>query len=112
MQCKHFGVCGGCTLPGVAYAQQLEKKRRDLSRLLRLEVPPLVPSPAEAGFRSKVAFVFGHTPQSPGPRARGSSAGRLVMGHYAIGSQRIIPIDVFPHAIEVPKRSVSSAYAG
>ena len=43
----------------VPYAEQLEKKRRDLSRLLRLDVPPLIPSPSESGFRSKVAFVFG-----------------------------------------------------
>jgi hypothetical protein len=27
-------------------------------------------------------------------------------------TERIIPMDVYPHAIEVPKRSVSSAYAG
>jgi hypothetical protein len=27
-------------------------------------------------------------------------------------TDRIIPMDVYPHAIEVPKRSVSSAYAG
>jgi hypothetical protein len=27
-------------------------------------------------------------------------------------TERIIPMDVYPHAIEVPKQSVSSAYAG
>ena len=66
------------------YAEQLAKKQRALSRLLRLDVPPLVPSPSEAGFRSKVAFVF-----DPGAR-------RLVMGHYALGSQAIVPIDECP----------------
>lgn len=86
MQCRHFGVCGGCTLPGVPYAEQLAKKRKELSRLLGIDVPPLIPSPAESGFRSKVAFVFG-----PGPRGRG-----LVMGHYALGSQRIVPIEECP----------------
>lgn len=80
MQCRHFGVCGGCTLPGVPYAEQLEKKRADLSRLLGLDVPAFVPSPSESGFRSKVSFVF-----APG-----------VMGHYARGSQRIVPIDECP----------------
>ncbi len=80
MQCKHFGICGGCTLPGVPYAEQLAKKRQDLSRLLGIDVPPLIPSPLESGFRNKVAFVFG-----PGG-----------MGHYALGSQRIIPIDECP----------------
>jgi 23S rRNA (uracil1939-C5)-methyltransferase len=86
MQCKHFGVCGGCTLPGVPYAEQLAKKRQELSRLLRLDVPPLIPSPSESGFRSKVAFVFG----------TGTRTGSLVMGHYALGSQAIVPIDECP----------------
>jgi 23S rRNA (uracil1939-C5)-methyltransferase len=80
MFCKHFGVCGGCTLPGVPYAEQLAKKREFLSRLLGMEVPPFIPSPKEAGFRNKVAFVFGHG----------------VMGHYALKSQRIIPIEECP----------------
>ena len=80
MKCKHFGVCGGCTLPGVPYAEQLAKKRKELSRLLGIDVPPLVPSPKESGFRDKVAFVFGNG----------------VMGHYALGSQRIVPIDECP----------------
>lgn len=80
MQCKHFGVCGGCTLPGVPYAEQLAKKRAALSRLLRMDVPPLIPSPSESGFRSKVSFVFANA----------------VMGHYALKSQRVIPIDECP----------------
>lgn len=84
MQCKHFGVCGGCTLPGVPYSEQLSRKRTELSRLLKIDVPPLLPSPRESGFRSKVAFVF-------------DSRGRaLVMGHYALGSQRVVPIDECP----------------
>jgi 23S rRNA (uracil1939-C5)-methyltransferase len=86
MHCKHFGVCGGCTLPGVPYAEQLAKKRSDLSRLLGIGVPPLIPSPKDAGFRSKVAFVF-----AAEPRGRG-----LIMGHYALGSQRVIPVDECP----------------
>jgi len=83
----------------VAYAEQLAKKRKDLSRLLALrqaqgnpeqgrgvgiDVPPVVPSPSESGFRSKVAFVFG------------ASRETLVMGHYAAGSQRIIPVEECP----------------
>ena len=84
MQCKHFGVCGGCTLPGVTYAEQLARKQTELSRLLRMDVPPLLPSPLQSGFRSKVAFVF-------------DSRGRtLVMGHYALGSQQVVPIDECP----------------
>ena len=71
MNCKHFGVCGGCSLPGVLYAEQLLQKQARLSRLLGMPVPPLVPSPREDRFRTKVAFVFG-----PEGQGRG-----LVMGH-------------------------------
>jgi 23S rRNA (uracil1939-C5)-methyltransferase len=45
-----------------------------------MDVPPLIPSPAEAGFRTKVSFVFANA----------------VMGHYALKSQRVIPIDECP----------------
>ncbi|MEO8678583.1 MAG: RsmD family RNA methyltransferase [Vicinamibacterales bacterium] len=86
MNCKHFGVCGGCSLPGVPYAQQLADKQARLSRLLDLAVPPLLPSPSEDRFRSKVAFVFG-----PEGQGRG-----LVMGHYARGSKQIVRIDECP----------------
>jgi len=83
--CKHFGVCGGCTLPGVPYAEQLAKKRRDLSRLLGIEVPPVIPSPKEEGFRNKVSFVFGAVGRD-----------QWVMGHFERGSQRVIRIDECP----------------
>ena len=55
-------------------------KRKQLSRLLQIDVPAFLPSPKESGFRSKVAFVF----------ANG------VMGHYALKSQRVIPIEECP----------------
>lgn len=86
MNCKHFGVCGGCSLPGVAYAEQLLQKQARLARLLGMPVPPLVPSPREDRFRTKVAFVFG-----PEGQGRG-----LVMGHYARGSRQIIRVDECP----------------
>lgn len=86
MHCKHFGVCGGCSLPGVPYGEQLARKQGRLADLLNREVPPVLPSPAIAGFRQKVAFVFGSEPHS----------GRLLMGHYARGSQRIVPIEECP----------------
>ena len=86
MQCQHFGVCGGCTLPGVEYAEQLAQKQARLARLLGMTVPPLLPSPREDRFRTKVAFVFG-----PEGQGRG-----LVMGHYARGSKQIIRINECP----------------
>lgn len=86
MHCKHFGVCGGCSLPGVPYADQLLRKQARLTELLGLPVPPLIPSPREDRFRSKSAFVFG-----PEGQGRG-----LVMGHYARGSKQIVRIDECP----------------
>jgi len=86
MICKHFGVCGGCSLPGVPYAEQLLQKQARLARLLGMPVPPLVPSPREERFRTKVAFVFG-----PEGQGRG-----LVMGHYARGSKQIVRVDECP----------------
>ncbi len=86
MHCQHFGVCGGCTLPGVEYAEQLAQKQARLARLLGMTVPPLLPSPREDRFRTKVAFVFG-----PEGQGRG-----LVMGHYARGSKQIIRINECP----------------
>jgi len=86
VNCKHFGVCGGCSLPGVEYAEQLLLKQARLARLLGMPVPPLVPSPREDRFRTKVAFVFG-----PEGQGRG-----LVMGHYARGSKQIVGIDECP----------------
>jgi 23S rRNA (uracil1939-C5)-methyltransferase len=73
-------------LPGVPYAEQLLQKQARLARLLGMPVPPLVPSPREDRFRTKVAFVFG-----PEGQGRG-----LVMGHYARGSRQIVRIDECP----------------
>ena len=45
MNCDHFDVCGGCSLPRMPYPAQLTRKRQRLADLLHREVPPLVPSP-------------------------------------------------------------------
>jgi 23S rRNA (uracil1939-C5)-methyltransferase len=96
--CRHFGICGGCSLQDLAYADQLASKQAVLlERLPRtLRESPVIASPlfvpidfdAEGprAFRQKVAFVFG-----PGPGGRG-----LVMGHYESGSQRIVPVEECP----------------
>jgi 23S rRNA (uracil1939-C5)-methyltransferase len=83
MICRHFGTCGGCSLPGVPYAEQLARKQA----MMRAWFPhvahaPLIASPLESRFRQKVAFVF----------APGTSGARLVMGHYQAGSRRVVPV--------------------
>lgn len=86
MECPYFDACGGCSLPRVPYPEQLTRKRATLQRLLGIPVPPLVPSSREEAFRHKVAFVFGSD----------ASGRRIVMGHYAPGSRRIVPVDACP----------------
>ena len=86
MHCQHFSVCGGCSLPGVPYTDQLRQKRDRLRHLLGRDVPALLPSPREDRYRHKVAFVFGSD----------RSGREIVMGHYAAGSRRIVPIEECP----------------
>jgi 23S rRNA (uracil1939-C5)-methyltransferase len=85
--CPGFGACGGCAWQHLAYpAQRLEKRRR-LARALA-EVPsllggmvaiaPVVPSPAELGYRNKGKYVAA------------AVDGRLVLGAYAPRSHRVI----------------------
>jgi 23S rRNA (uracil1939-C5)-methyltransferase len=88
MTCRHFGVCGGCTRPGVPYGDQLvEKRARLMAWFPGVDVSPVTPSPRDARFRHKVAFVFG-----PG----GARGRELLMGHYAQASRRIVPVQECP----------------
>jgi 23S rRNA (uracil1939-C5)-methyltransferase/tRNA (uracil-5-)-methyltransferase len=70
-RCPIFGRCGGCQYQNLAYAEQLSWKRRQVAELLEhmagitFEVSPVVGSPREYGYRSKITPHFG-TPR-PGP---------------------------------------------
>ena len=87
MDCRHFGVCGGCSLPGVPYPEQLTRKHRQLqSWFPDVECRPVAASPDDSRFRHKVAFVF----------AAETAGSRLVMGHYRAGSRRVVPIEEWP----------------
>jgi tRNA/tmRNA/rRNA uracil-C5-methylase (TrmA/RlmC/RlmD family) len=63
-RCTLFGRCGGCQYQHLAYAEQLEWKRRQVAELLEhlagvgFEVAPVVPSPREFGYRSKITPHF------------------------------------------------------
>src|SRR5262245_19937174 len=92
--CQHAGVCGGCSLLNSSYAEQLRFKEAAIAdrlvamtqsqgaRALPKFEPVFAPDSPPHGFRQKVAFVFG-----PGSAGRG-----LVMGHYARGSQNVVPV--------------------
>ncbi len=91
-RCRHAGRCGGCQWQHVPYPEQLARKRDALEALLRQSDPrlppvdPVVPMPVgDDGmpwhFRHKAAFVFDR-----------DASGGLVMGHYAAGSQTVVPV--------------------
>jgi 23S rRNA (uracil1939-C5)-methyltransferase len=100
-RCRHFGPdaagppgpCGGCAWQHIAYAEQLRLKTDLVARLVRAAVGPVAVSPMLAatptdapwGFRHKVHFVLG-----------AGDRGEAVMGHYARGSRRIIPVTECP----------------
>jgi 23S rRNA (uracil1939-C5)-methyltransferase/tRNA (uracil-5-)-methyltransferase len=63
-RCGLFGVCGGCQYQHLEYTEQLHWKRRQVAELLRhmagLEFPvnPVIGSPREYGYRSKITPHF------------------------------------------------------
>lgn len=77
-RCPLFGRCGGCQYQHFNYAGQLAWKRRQVEELLRhmagLEhaVNPVIGSPAEYGYRSKITPHF-HPPAPKAPLAKGES---------------------------------------
>ena len=70
-RCPLFGRCGGCQYQHLAYAEQLAWKQRQVAELLQhmagIEFPvaPVIPSPREFGYRSKITPHF-HPPREPG----------------------------------------------
>jgi 23S rRNA (uracil1939-C5)-methyltransferase/tRNA (uracil-5-)-methyltransferase len=66
--CPLFGRCGGCQYQHLAYSEQLAWKRRQVAELLEhmaglsFPVDPVVASPREYGYRSKITPHF-----EPGP---------------------------------------------
>ena len=69
--CPLFARCGGCQYQHLAYAEQLAWKQRQVSELLQhlagiaFPVAPVVASPREFGYRSKITPHF-NPPRDPG----------------------------------------------
>lgn len=63
-QCPLFGECGGCQYQNLAYSEQLAWKQRQVEELLQhmagidAQIDPVVPSPLEFGYRSKITPHF------------------------------------------------------
>ena len=74
-QCPLFGRCGGCQYQHLTYAGQLQWKQRQVAELLEhmagitFDVSPVVPSPREYGYRSKITPHF-NPPRRTNPDSR------------------------------------------
>ena len=70
--CPLFGQCGGCQYQNLTYAAQLRWKRQQVAELLKHmakvehEVLPVIGSPVEYGYRSKITPHF-EAPRDGGP---------------------------------------------
>jgi 23S rRNA (uracil1939-C5)-methyltransferase/tRNA (uracil-5-)-methyltransferase len=62
--CPIFGQCGGCQYQNLHYQEQLAWKRQQVAELLKHmariehEVEPVIPSPVQYGYRSKITPHF------------------------------------------------------
>jgi tRNA/tmRNA/rRNA uracil-C5-methylase (TrmA/RlmC/RlmD family) len=89
--CPVFGTCGGCQYQNMRYDEQLAWKRQQVAELLRHmarvdhEVEPVVPSPVQYGYRSKI------TPHFAPPKE-----GRITEIGFLADSSRYRIVDV-PH---------------
>ncbi len=74
--CPLFGRCGGCQYQHLAYGEQLKWKRQQVEELLKFmagvefPVAPVIPSPREFGYRSKITPHFSAYPR----RTEGTAA--------------------------------------
>ena len=80
-RCPVFGRCGGCQYQHFAYAEQLAWKRRQVAELLQhmagveFPVAPVIASPREFGYRSKITPHFAAPRGGEGTRAGGEGRG-------------------------------------
>ena len=86
--CPVYGQCGGCQLQHATPDAQLELKRTILSETLArigglrdLNVPPLIPSPENFGYRSRARFAILRDDQ-----------GKAALAYHEEGSARLVPI--------------------
>ena len=93
-RCPLFGRCGGCQYQHLTYAEQLKWKRQQVEELLKymagveFAVSPVIASPMEFGYRSKITPHFqagrdgppGRPPEDGAPSGRALPIGFLKQG--------------------------------
>ena len=80
-RCPLFGTCGGCQYQHLAYAEQLKWKRQQVEEVLKymagveFPVSPVIASPREFAYRSKITPHFKVGGYSGGPDSRRAANG-------------------------------------
>lgn len=84
--CPVFGKCGGCNLSHIRYLNQLRLKEQNIKDCfkkianLNVDVKSTVKGDSEFGYRNKLQLPVGIV------------EGKTVVGFYAAGSHRIVPV--------------------
>jgi len=89
--CPHYPACHGCPFVRFPYRQQLDKKRGSVVNALAaspalatLDVPPLIPSPWQFGYRTRVKLAV---------RRLGS---KVLIGLYVPETHQVVDISACP----------------
>ncbi len=108
-RCTLFGRCGGCQYQHLAYAEQLLWKQRQVGELLKymvgIESPvnPVIASPREYGYRSKITPHFSALRKNEGiPSGNSPDAGGSPIGFLRAGN-RFELVDVPECPIATPE---------
>jgi 23S rRNA (uracil1939-C5)-methyltransferase/tRNA (uracil-5-)-methyltransferase len=102
-KCPLFGRCGGCQYQHLSYTEQLAWKRRQVAELLQhmagveFSVAPVIASPREFGYRSKITphFAAPRREEGQGAGGEGQVAAEFPIGFLRQGTRFDI-VDV-PH---------------
>jgi 23S rRNA (uracil1939-C5)-methyltransferase/tRNA (uracil-5-)-methyltransferase len=94
--CPVFGRCGGCQYQNFEYEQQLRWKQQHVEELLRhiagvnFPVAPVIGSPRQYGYRSKITPHFNHPKPLSDAEAASPEAAKLEFDerHFPIGFLR------------------------
>ncbi len=88
--CPHFPVCPGCPWIGRAYERQIADKQRavasalDTARVAGMEILPVVPAPAQDGYRIQAKLMVAASRRGP------------VIGLYRAGTHRVADVSGCP----------------
>ena len=99
--CRHFGLCGGCSLRSLPYEAQLALKEEQVLSLLNSVLADacpdyifegILPSPVKDGYRNKMEFSFGDE-YKDGPLALGLHKKNSFYDIITVDSCRIVHED-------------------